>query len=327
MVSSVILYSYCTYLMYKKKFLIELIFISLIIFFITLLPMWIHRFIYFETTFVNLLLSPLPLNIYGYQNFNILLTSNSLDIISLVFPKNFAKLSSTYGPILLLIFFIKKESLKKYKKFYYMTVLFVITHYFLGTNLPRFLYEGYLWFMLLLSISEYRISKYYKGYQSLLRLQILLSIFLVYIAAYTLFPGSLNQALRDKVMVNNANGYSLAKWVNENVAENNVILTTHRSISLYNNETYPTIFLSLIDLNNKDSYIYANYLKEKKIDRIVFFGNNLNTKPFAKCLGKELSYKKEVGKRVGRNLLNNGKNYDGWIYDFNYSLLPECLIR
>ena len=37
---------------------------------------------------------------------------------------------------------------------------------------------------------------------------------------------------------------------------------------------------------------YANYLKSEKINRIVFYGNELETKPFEKCLGKNCFIRK-----------------------------------
>jgi len=329
-VSSFILYSYCLYLMYKKDYLKDAVIISLIIFCITILPSWIHRYIYFDTLFLNLLLSPLPLNIYGYQELYNLLSPNTFNIISLIFPNDLGKLSTSYGISLFLIFFIKRSSFNKYKFFYLMIFVFFFIHYYLGSNLSRFFYEGYLWLMYILIIGKLRTNKYFSGYKLILKVQILLGIFLVYIAAYTLFPGSINKGLRDKVMTDNANGYSLAKWVNENVAKNDKILTPHTAFSLYNNKTYILTFTKLIDLKNKKSLIYATYLKKNKINKIVFFGDVLsdevNFKMFEKCLGKRQAYKKDVGRKVGRNPYNKGKKYNGWIYELNYNLLPSCLL-
>tara|TARA_B110000003_G_scaffold272114_1_gene307400 strand:- start:382 stop:2211 length:1830 start_codon:yes stop_codon:yes gene_type:complete len=326
-VSSFILYLYCLYIMYKKNFFRDALYISLIIFFITIMPSWIYRHIYFDTSYLGLLFSPLPINIYGYQQLHSLLSPNTFDILTLIIPRNLGQLSTTYGPILFLIFFIKISSIKKYKDFYLIVVLFSFIHFYFGSNLSRFFYEGFLWLMYLLTISKLRDNKYLNLFISFLKVQILLGICLIYFFAYSLFPGSLSNALRDKVMTENANGYSLAKWVNENVDDDNIILTSHRSISLYNNETYPMIFTWLVDFKNKDSFIYANYLKKKKIDKIIFYGDKLDYGPFENCLGKEQKYKKDVGERVGRNPLNKRNKYDGWIYDFDYNLLPGCLLR
>ena len=48
----------------------------LLVFTFTVLPVFIYRIIYYDVTILNLFLSPLPLNIYGYENFNRLITSD-----------------------------------------------------------------------------------------------------------------------------------------------------------------------------------------------------------------------------------------------------------
>ena len=326
-VSSFILYSYCIFLMYKKNLLKEAIYFSFIVFIITILPSWIHRYIYFDTSYLSLLLSPLPINIYGYNELHNLLSPNIFNLISLIIPNSLGEFSTIYGPVLFLFFFVKLSSLKKNKEFYVMIGLFSFIHFYLGSNLSRFFYEGYLWLMYMLVMSEFMFNKYLNYFKTLLKVQIVLGIVLVYFSAFILFPGSLSKSLRDKVMIKNADGYSLAKWVNENLKKDDILLTSHRSFSLYTNKTYPTIFTWLVDFEDKNSIIYANYLKKKKINKIVFYGNNLDFGPFEKCLGKQYKQKLNVGKKVGRNPLNKGKIYNAWIYEFDYNLLPNCLLR
>ena len=73
--------------------------------------------------------------------------------------------------------------------------------------------------------------------------------------------------------------------------------------------------------------IYGNYLKKKEINKIVFYGDKLDFGPFEKCLGKKYKQKMNVGKKVGRNPFNKGKKYNAWIYEFDYNLLPNCLLK
>ena len=70
---------------------------------------------------------------------------------------------------------------------------------------------------------------------------------------------------------------------------------------------------------------FGNFQKLNKINKIVFYGNKLDKSIFKDCLGKELIYKKDVGKHVGRNPYTEREYYDGWIYEFDYKRLPECL--
>ena len=93
-------------------------------------------------------------------------------------------------------------------------------------------------------------------------------------------------------------------------------------------KTFSSIFTWHIDPKNKLSLKYGDFLRSKKINRIVFFGKKLETKPFEKCLGKKLFYKENVGKHVGRNPFTKRKNYyNGWIFEFKHEYLPNCLIK
>ena len=327
-ISSSVLYIYCIYLMYKKNFLKEALLISVGIFIITILPNWLHRYLYFETTFPDLLISPLPINIYGYEKLNNIVSQNGFNLISLIIPSGFGQVSTFYGPILFIVFFIKSSSFKRFKNYYVIIFIFSILHIIVGTTLSRFFYEGYLWFMYLVLISQIRVNKYLLGFMSLLKIQILFGILLTYLLAFNLFPGSLNKELREKVMKNNASGYSLAKWVNEKLDIKSVVLTTNRSLSLYNNEAYEDTFETFVNFNNDKSNIYSNYLKEKKIDKIVFHGEKINYGPFKNCLGPLYAHKENVEYWASRNPFNrNQKAYNWWIYEFKNELLPACLVK
>ena len=96
---------------------------------------------------------------------------------------------------------------------------------------------------------------------------------------------------------------------------------------IFDKSPFSSRFKFHIDPKNQSSLRYANYLKSKKINRIVFFGDKLETKPFENCLGKKLFYKENVGRHVGRNPFTKRKYYDGWIYEFKNEYLPNCLIK
>ena len=128
-------------------------------------------------------------------------------------------------------------------------------------------------------------------------------------------------------MKNFAYGYELASWANKKLDKDDIVLSTHRSISLFKTKTYSSIFLWGVNLKEKESLIYSNFMKSKKINRIVFYDKKSNFELFERCLGKLLFYEKEVGRYVGRNPLNKGKKYDGWIYELKYKEMPDCFIK
>ena len=127
-------------------------------------------------------------------------------------------------------------------------------------------------------------------------------------------------------MINNANGYELAEWTNQKLNKDDILISTHRSISLFNVKTYSDVFTWHIDPKNKLSLKYGNYLKSQKVNKIVFYGSKLKTEPFTKCLGKKLFYKENVGRHVGRNPFSKKQYYNAWIYEFENEYLPNCII-
>ena len=143
-------------------------------------------------------------------------------------------------------------------------VTFISCLIIFGSNLSRFLYEGYLWLIFLISITYIKKSKIYSLFSKLVLAQSFLIILIYIYFVITIFPGSINENYREKIMINNANGYELAKWTNQKLDENDILISTHRSISLFNMKTFSNIFTWHIDLESKSSLKYANYLKSKK---------------------------------------------------------------
>lgn len=324
--SSSLLFIFSYIISCKKKIFFTPLIISFIIFGITILPHWIFRYINFDTGLFHILSSPLPINIYGFDKIHDLLSGGSIDLVSVFFLKNIKDFSTTFGPLfLILILMINRETIK----FKIPLILFLITFMLIlifGSNLNRFLYESYLWLIFLISITFNKKSLIYNFFSKTLILQSFLISFIYLFYIVNLFPGSLNSNYKkDNVMIDNANGYELATWVNQNLKPEDILLSTHRSISLFKMKTYSNIFTWFIDIKNNKSLIYGNFLKTKKINRVVFYGNELDTEIYDKCLGKLLFYKKNVGKHVGRNPLTRKEYYDGWIYEFKSENLPNCL--
>ena len=143
-----------------------------------------------------------------------------------------------------------------------------------------------------------------------------------------LFKGSLTKGMHFEIMQKNANGFLLSEWINENIdTKKTIAISSNRSISLHNFESYFSDFAWNVDFNNDKSLLYVNFLKSKKINTIIFHGYKLDKKPFERCLGKQIIYKKNVGQRVGRNPFNKFKKYNLWIYEFKSDLLPNCLVK
>lgn len=325
--SSSLLLLYSLFIFYKNKIFFIPILTGILVFIITILPHWFFRYQNFDTNFINLFISPIPLNIYGYEGFHNLLSGGSIDLLSIFFVKDLQKLTNTYGLLFLILIFMMNNKVMNHKFPLMMITVFIIFVLIFGSNLNRFLYEGYLWLIFLASITYNKKTKIYSFFSKIVLLQSILIIFISLIYTATIFPGSLNKNLKKNVMINNANGYELASWVNNKLDEKDVLISTHRSISLFNMKTYSSIFTWFVDPKNEYALKYANHLKSKKINRIVFYGNKLEKEPFQNCLGKKLFYKENVGRHVGRNPFTEKNYYDGWVFEFQYEKLPNCFIK
>ena len=186
--SSVLIGAYFLSIMIKKKLIIHSLASILIVFTVTFLPNWLFRYENFDTQVFDLIKSPLPINIYGYSSFQDVLSGGSLKILRIFFPPSIQEFSTSYGPLLILLPFMSDKKLFKYKFPILIIFIFVIFVYLFGGNLPRFLFEGYLWFIYLISKNFRHSSISYKFFSKFIYLQmiIIIPIYLFYIV--NLFP-------------------------------------------------------------------------------------------------------------------------------------------
>ena len=122
------------------------------------------------------------------------------------------------------------------------------------------------------------------------------------------------------------------KWANTELTKDSIVLSTHDSVSLLNNKSFYYYFLDFVDFENNSSQIFINSIKRNNINTVLFFGvngNDLKNAPYfnklENCLGNLISYKKNVGRHVGRNPFQQGSPYGGWLFEFNIKKFPQCL--
>ena len=327
-IGSSILWLLIFFKMLQKKLLIKYLSVSLFVFFVIFVPLYYWRYINFGTTLIDSLLSPLPINIYGYDAFNDYLQKGierwAPFPIWLLIPQILTPFSTYIGPSLLIIFFIKKKNLLEYKYYFLAVLSLFLLLLTLVQPSSRFFFEPFLWLMALVYLSGIYPSNLIKNFYRVIILHSIIIISAVYFMVFQLFPGSLSLSQRENVMTNNANGYSLIKWVNEELPENSVVLSTHKSIALLNFPSITNHYIHYIDLDNVNSKPYIDFIQSINVNKIFFRGQKLNTSPYTKCLGKQIAYKKNVGRFEGRNPFNKGEFYNGWIFEFNSDKFPNC---
>ena len=315
------LYKSCTTSNYKK-----ILFISLIIFVIFIVPDFYFINQNFETPFYNYFQSPMPINLPGYDNMSEAIrkiTSGSRYLpVWILIPQSLGSISTIIGPIFLSFVLFKLN--KNYIILMLILSYFVIVLMF-GQATSRFLFPGFLILQFMLMSFNFRNDFCKKIFTIFIKFQYVISVILISFLIYQLTPGSLTYKLRDKVMSQNANGYTLMKWVNANIDEKkDVLLSYHRSLSLINAVSYNAVMLNYIDFTNPKSEIFIQFFKDKKVNKILVLSDEVDTKVYH-CRGKLIKEKEKAGKLAGRNPFNTDSFYDAKIYEFDQTKLPECL--
>ncbi len=323
--SALLLALYLFYLMSKKKLLGYSIFISFLIFSFLYLPFLIFRHQYFDTGLIDLFKSPLPINLYGFKLHHDLLSGGKLPVLNIFFPTKIMDITTTFGPLVLFLFLMINNKISNYKIPIILIFVFFLFVFIFGSNIQRFLYEGFLWLVFLISIIFNHKTYLYKIFNKLIFLQLLVTIPFYFFFVITIFPGSLNDDYKKRVMSKTANGYDLAMWTNSVLNKEDILISSHRSISLFKNKTYSGVFTWHIDLANPQAKIYLDFLKSKKINRILVYMNDDGKEIYKGCLGKKIFFNEKAGKHVGRNPFRNSEYYTASIYEFNYKELPNCI--
>jgi hypothetical protein len=329
-VSSFILYVLLLFFAYKKKFLLQTVFTSfvLIFFFYLCFPYW--KSINWGTSFINYLISPFPDHLEGVKFFKSYLINykRETSLIYLFLPKSPGQFTDALGlgSLIIIYFFFRKEII-----FIYFSIIFfffVIINYLFGQPSSRFFFELYIWSILL--IASLRQSNIEKKFRIVFYPQFLITIFALWYGVFTMSYGFINTNLRNYVMNNTADGYSLFEWSNEFIGKQDRVISMHRSISLGKANTIPTNFLYY--LNSQGGVLHSYHLKnilnknsEIGSTYLLTFGNKDNVGIFIECIDFLYKEKKNVGRNVGRNPFNNSSYYDGFLFKLKDITKSQCL--
>ena len=92
---------------------------------------------------------------------------------------------------------INKKTLK-FKIELIIIITFIICVIMFGSNLNRFLYEGYLWLIFLISITFVKNSKIYEFFSKIVLAQSFVIILIFMYFVVKIFPGSINENYKKK---------------------------------------------------------------------------------------------------------------------------------
>ena len=120
-------------------------------------------------------------------------------------------------------------------------------------------------------------------------------------------------------MKRSANGYELAKWVDQHIKEDELAIFSHRSISLPSFRVVSIDYLKYLDFRHKSEFenssVYFEEVKKFSPKYIIFYGDNYKNEKMFKCVGKIYKSKKDIGSLATRNFFfwNKFDKYDGYI--------------
>lgn len=329
-VSSFILYILLLFFAYKKNFLFKTVTTSFILIFLFYFcfPYW--KSITWGTSFLNYIISPFPEHLEGVKFFKSYLINykRETSLIYLFLPKSLGHFSDALGLgfLFIIYFFLKKKIIFIY--FLIIFCFFVIINYLFGQPSSRFFFELYIWSILLIaSLKELNIQK---KFRVVFYPQFLLTIFALWYGVFTMSYGFINKNLRNYVMNNTANGYSLFNWSNQFVSKRDRVISMHRSISLGKAVTIPTNFLYYT--NSQGGVLHSYHIKnilnqdsEMGSTYLLTFGNKDNVDIFIDCIDFLYKEEKDVGRHLGRNPFNKSSYYDGYLFKLKNIEETRCL--
>jgi hypothetical protein len=328
----------------------ELLYSSFFCFLILILPSLIFKNYVYGINFINFFTNPFPTHLSGYDDLYRSIVSDRKEIFSLninnnlyhwyniILPTNLTSFTNSIGLGVLLFFYIRVKN-KIDVQILLVSILYILIIFLAGQQSGRFIIEPYIWLSILAFSNFQKIDKNY----SILYLGSLQPIFVSLILIYSIVyigNGSLYSKFKVNVLERSANGYSLAKWANSKLKniEEDVVIYTHRSISLPEFKVIPGDFLYYINLDTKKDFDenkeYFQEILRLSPKYILFYGENFRNeknnpyKNFFRCSGKLLFSSSNVGKEASRNVFLNKtyrQKYAAYIYEFNIKNFPECL--
>ena len=311
----------------KDKTLLNFIYISIIAFLVFYLPIITWKYNNFGGNIFQYLYSPVPLNIIGLEEFKQYLVryGRGKDLIEILFTTKLNQFTNSVGIAFLYLLIINFKEKKAFIAFAF-TSIYIFFLYYYGQLMGRSFLEPLLWVLLI--CARYGVFYKIKIFEVLCRVQALIVIGGIIIGIHSLFPGSLTKSLKEKTLSENANGYALFKWANSKLSKEDVVFSTHRSISLGKSEFISMDFVPFVDFTDDRSDIFVKTIFKKNPMYLLTYGYS-NEKPrlneFINCVGEMIHYKKNVGKFEARNPLNRGRNYDGYIFKITKTDIPSCI--
>lgn len=330
--SAFIIGSYALYRVLNKKNYLIILNFTILILIINYFPFSLWKYINFDNNIRYALFLALPEHLYGYSSFMLSISSCGYNCLPtwFLFPRSISEGTNFFGVLFLFLIYLKINNKEKFL-ILVSIILYIIIGLTFGQSNPRFFFESAIWFIFLLISSGFFFNKILHKYlfKYLVSIKAALIILIIYFTVFSIMPASLFNKSRSEILNNNANGYQFLNWVSNVLNSNDVILSSHRSISVPRIKTLPLFFINYINPKDEKAKIYFLEIKKEKPEYIVFSGSSKEVdkykKIFGLCFGELFLFKENINKIATRNPLIMSVNENGYIYKFDYKNLPECL--
>ncbi|KXZ34362.1 DUF1420 family protein [Leptospira sp. ZV016] len=300
--------------------------ISFFFFVLIIFPAIFWKIKNYNSTFIDALIHPLPGNTFpGVNEFEVSL--RNYQDSTLIFPNQFGVITTVIGLGLFLIIFVKPILTQKAFLLKLLIILFVILGSLMGQKASRFFLEPFVWGLISLisfnSLEKSNLILTKKILGTGILLQACITLFIIAVGIYQLFPGIFSISLREKVMNQYANGYNLMKWVDLTLPKEAVLLSQHRSIALSERKTLSSDWFPFVDFNSTDVTSYLRQIKDENVTHILMFGDKIEDSIFSGCLGKTIG--KTKSHRAVRNPFGQKDFFIASLVEFQSSKLPKCV--
>jgi len=326
-ISSFLLSIYIFYILINNNNYKFLLYTPLLIFLIFYIPVILWKYLNFGGDFIQYFYSPLPLNILGIEEFAQYLHryGREKNYLNLIVASNFNQFTNSIGLAFCYILVLNFR-IKKVRIVFLMIITYILLNYFFGQLIGRTFLEPLFWILLI--IAKYGQSLRLKIFEYVCRFQAIIVIGGILFGVYAMFPGTFSKVNKDIVLSKNASGYSLYKWANSVLAEEDVLFSLHRSKSLGISDYISVDFTPYINFKDKRSKVFVEAIINKKPKYILTYGF-INQEPklynLKDCAGNLKYYKNSIGTLEARNPFNRGNKYNGFIYEFKLAEFPNCM--
>jgi len=301
------------------KFLVNLIFLTIII----LGPQLLFKWYYFGDPFSPLLegfkANPDPVITKLYIYIKQYRESSFVFPISLFITNSIGKISTILGSAGLIFIFL--PFLYRFHKAEAITILFLILAIVTGGQISsRFFLEPLLW-SIFLFFSSYNSTKFLRYFLFIPRLQLPVILIFIGFGVYSLGPSILTNEFREKVMLQASNGYAESKWLNKILPADARIATLNKSRAFLSRTYLPWEYLTFSSTEDQDQRFVLNEKlnKEYKIQYLVLPYHGSET--LKKCYAGELVYGPEKFPVATRNPFNRAE-YEIAVYKIKSDYEP-----